>query len=979
MDELSEKKLMKRFAVSDANHDFGPAFTNIYDKITDIGTPLEGERIVHQTNAWNLLSEFTVANKDVNSFAVNTVTPITSKTGIQYNVGVFDAHDLDRILPFLYGGADKRKEANILFDAFASSLWEDLREAQGPNAGTINILTNRETINDPGGKISPLDKCFKSGQNKKVALKSYQDSTEGDIVYSSWVYPNPDFYNKFFSNYDLILSSIDFDDSRQNITVDFYDRAENNINTYIVSSGGEDVNSVNTITGKLQKFYKENKYANRAQIYNFGVYLQQKRSGDSLQTLSSLDIVRTYNERTAAALAKKRSRSEYGPPLTTFKETYTYCATNDIWNTCYGILVGANMICMTNKANLVYIFRTGIPVNPIEDFIVNSEIIIKNHNYNVSLHIQVFNRKDIVLKTNFLDTLKGLEAFVGTELSKDPPTTKIQKEKIQEEINSRLRTVFASAINIYLLHKTCRPTEPIEGAINQENIGEIIERVRTQKIIQLSDDAQLERKYTVALSTSSLAYIPYFNFFSSENEDFNLSKKPKLEIIKEVFGNFTLLAKLKLDISSKFLEVLNKIYSSNYITKAYRQSTNFNTIFNSFYRILNDIETKDASPSTKRSRTVVEVAEAKPYEQIQNEFIMQYMLDILDHATIVREIAMNLTGGRTTRKKQRGGAEIPFSGLNCNFLLQRQLNRVFLPILTDILIGNQKPFHTDFERQAFLRYIAIGLAKFLSHSPSYESADHISLWGPVFVEMFKVSIEEPDPIVQIYKLKVLLGVWFSDTKNVFNIEKPGSNDYWIRMASEAGHTMMEFIFGRDAIEELLITENLNNLDSIKFNSDVNFEIAYESSLNTIIELLDTKLIINVENPLPPSLASSASLAPSVSSRTSDPILSSGLSEPEPKPVTAITPTAPLLTPGSIGMLVKRLEKINTGPSASSASSNPLAPSAPSAPLASLAPSSSASTVNNPVESAQSQSTKGGRTTRKLKHLNNCRKTTRKRL
>ena len=74
MDENTAKRLMKRFAVSDANHDFGKAFTDIYEKLTDIGTPLEGERIVHQTNAWNLLREFTVANNDVNSFSVNTVT-----------------------------------------------------------------------------------------------------------------------------------------------------------------------------------------------------------------------------------------------------------------------------------------------------------------------------------------------------------------------------------------------------------------------------------------------------------------------------------------------------------------------------------------------------------------------------------------------------------------------------------------------------------------------------------------------------------------------------------------------------------------------------------------------------------------------------------------------------------------------------------------------------------------------------------------
>ena len=55
-------------------------------------------------------------------------------------------------MPFLY---NEQKEANIVIDALASSWWSAIRDQRGDPLGTLNVLTNREMINDPAGKTNP--------------------------------------------------------------------------------------------------------------------------------------------------------------------------------------------------------------------------------------------------------------------------------------------------------------------------------------------------------------------------------------------------------------------------------------------------------------------------------------------------------------------------------------------------------------------------------------------------------------------------------------------------------------------------------------------------------------------------------------------------------------------------------------------------------------------------------------------------------
>jgi hypothetical protein len=165
------------------------------------------------------------------------------------------------------------KEINVIYLDYLELGWDNLTSTQKQYTEALAkscVYTHGYGVykarllwsnSEPGLDYNDYRICT-SGNNKTNVFGSIFDNVNGDQSDSSnnqilgvqgdiVLYPNP--------NNGLINLKHNFN-AGKTITVDFYDRAENNINTYTVSSGGEDVNSVNTITGKLQKFYKENEY-----------------------------------------------------------------------------------------------------------------------------------------------------------------------------------------------------------------------------------------------------------------------------------------------------------------------------------------------------------------------------------------------------------------------------------------------------------------------------------------------------------------------------------------------------------------------------------------------------------------------------------------------------------------------------------------------------------------------------------------------
>jgi hypothetical protein len=183
-----------------------------------------------------------------------------------------------------------------------------------------------------------------------------------------------------------------------------------------------------------------------------------------------------------------------------------------------------------------------------------------------------------------------------------------------------------------------------------------------------------------------------------------------------------------------------------------------------------------------------------------------------------------LSGGY---RRRRGGqqSDAP-SDLNGNYLVQRQLNATFLPLAAEILEG--KP---NVQTLPFIRYLLSGLIKWLGHLPSYESADNMSLWAPVFVEMARNIVEDPSNSSHI---QLFLGFCLVETSS---FELPDAN--WSGMEKEVGRRLLDFIFGEEAVE-LLLTVNMANIEGGIFRPNIDdYEVAYTSSYETAVNLLES--------------------------------------------------------------------------------------------------------------------------------------------
>jgi hypothetical protein len=324
-----------------------------------------------------------------------------------------------------------------------------------------------------------------------------------------------------------------------------------------------------------------------------------------------------------------------------------------------------------------------------------------------------------------------------------------------------------------------------------------------------------------------------------------------------------------------------------------------------------DIVLYSASPSLKRKRSdvneaprVLDALNAKSYLDIHNALLYKAMLDTYLYSLSIQTQLSQSAGykKRKTQKKQRGGNSISLNtSFNGNFLIQRQLNTIFLPIAANILIGETQIFKSG-EEDAFIKYILIGLLKFINHRPTYEQADHISLWGPVFVDMIQQVLLDKEPTTKRIKLQFFLGIWLQDTPRLsFNLPE----EAWTAMPAEAGQTLLEFIFGSGA--ELLKTIEIPDLSSIIFTPDIrDYKSAYTSSSTTIVSMLDSLIFLDTSESL---------IAEPVAVTSSDPfiknIISKSLSIPSASTVSVVD-RDPTLIEGSFSSSSKTNNPTSSG-------------------------------------------------------------------
>jgi len=795
-------KRLKTFAASDANHDFGAVFTSVYPiHNKDLGTPAPPLTVPYVSDPWQLLSDFMISPLNVKSIPLNTPQNITSKTGHDYVLCSFDAKDLDNSMPFLY---NEQKEANIVIDALASSWWSAIRDQRGDPLGTLNVLTNREMINDPAGKTNPADKIYKTNNtplgDRRVFLKSYQDTAPYTITYPEWSSPRTDYHNDFFSRYYLSLNSVQYTLKGYNTQIFFRNQSAADIIPPIpIANTGPDQNSVNVISKKITTLSSKLTAGNR---HLFGIYLQQKRSGDSLQVLSTLDNKRPYIQRTRAKTT--------GLPLSNLETTYTYLVTNDIWNASYAILNGANIILLTNDGDRAYIFRKGIPRDPIEKFLEDGATTIAKHNMDVAAHTVLFNQAIFPFEYDFVEKINQM---------------KEQPQETIELMNEKWRDILHDALVIGFFYNIYKPEGEVktfdEITANPSLIPEVLEIIRTQKSKQFINEEDVKRKYEAILQNETLGKLKFLLFFKERSTRGDRG----FEAAQAVFAALIIFLRLDLEIIPKFYELVEENKD---------KSQEFTKLYETFSDVLEDYRTNRENIKPKQQRTEngsLSLQTRTDFQDIQENILNKYRLDLINYAILRTEYLLVSEGNNL-----RGGGSTAIDSLNGNILLQNLLNKDFIPIALSILKGNLTPFKSDVQKDLFIYYVLLGTGKFIAHiPPNYESADNLSKWAPVFIEMLKPLVNETDSNIQVLLLKTYLGIWFESSIGIFSLpEEP-----WANNASEAGQQLLLYIFGNN-IFDILDAETIDSLEGVKFTPVVSsWSESYTNSYNAIMEMVDT--------------------------------------------------------------------------------------------------------------------------------------------
>ena len=299
---------------------------------------------------------------------------ITTIYGITpYNVKTFDIKGgpipLD-IFAGILGKEDTGGTVNLLIDASSVKIMETISKLTQPTPKpgeklgrdnftlNINLLVNRESANDPAGKVVEFMKSI-GGANVVTDILIDRDPSE--IIYSKYTdIPNDLHRDKFFSLFDIKLGPLMFKQSQRsgkatieglNCNVEFTD--ENGTRIYY-SSDPKTQNSITDCIRRLVNAFKGilNENMRKSRRNDAAAAYASKRSGDWFQVLSSKDKNRTY-----FSLNKGKEVTLDG---------IIFLVTHDIVLLAYALY---------NKMNVIFTHKTGMGKSLII-FINSAELVI---------------------------------------------------------------------------------------------------------------------------------------------------------------------------------------------------------------------------------------------------------------------------------------------------------------------------------------------------------------------------------------------------------------------------------------------------------------------------------------------------------------------------------------------------------------------------------------------------------------------------
>ena len=388
------QEIFTELALIDAKHDF-PEYAELFKNyiMKYLPQPYLKSKIIDQVQGFEKITGlplYETLYNSVNSRDPNIVNiSNTKREYLVYGKNVSELNNGYDILDMLRKGANKVQQNQFTFfiDTCSHHLLERIRtlsevsqQRQSYNNPHIYLAYNREVICDPGTKTTKKTKpyLFKDIPNS-VNLTQLDDSEPGNIEYSEFNKTNTSILNDFYSNFDIVLGN------PNNLFYKLVDKSSGKPVEYF-SNINENENSVSNSTQRIVE--------HRGSVDGIIPFFQ-KRSGDWLQALSTLQKLRSYNPYPIKGI----------PVLVTIDQPFL----------AYALKIGANVLfCQgDNPSNnieksFVFFYNNSATreENPLETFKLFFKDIQRYHNaINNKNNLINYYNTIVNIITDFLDKL----------------------------------------------------------------------------------------------------------------------------------------------------------------------------------------------------------------------------------------------------------------------------------------------------------------------------------------------------------------------------------------------------------------------------------------------------------------------------------------------------------------------------------------------------------------------------------------------
>lgn len=643
----SYQKLLKKHAVSDAKHDLDKAFTSIFSSYTHIGTPQEKYSVTAVTDGWKMVSEFIdvadtesgkkpsstenvddiwVIQKKDGKIVKDTYTFKMKETAFEYTVKVIEIPEtLTPPLELFDAIAPGKSEICAIYDFSTGHLLKSLLQQTTARIADsdqrkFTFVINREVLSDPAPKPNEKDKEYSAGQNAKRHVKFgfATDIGKDTVFYPAWLKEErKDFHWDFFSDFDIQLTAIDYNEQNSTI-LKFSDDTYTNESKINTSQTGKMANSKNAMITLLNylKDLLTKSYSNPNKTdKDYFISLQKKRSGDSLMVLSFFDRIREYKYKNIIGSEKQH--------ITTFQShlnaspSELFILTHDTFNTLpISLANGANVIhcgavSAKDKKQKIYVFRLATePTDPTQDFYnsFRKQASLTSNTYYIKIKekLDIYERNISTISLELKAKIQEARKALGTYKSEfDAKSKRAEKDKVAKDaakdLNKKLRDVYKFIYMYAVYFDSYRAS--YDATSIYTFMGEILSATT---FVGMKEKTEKVRTTWILLNSKEYETIEDFNKKGRDETTFEkeiqkshvfVEAIPKFEFIENK-GVFSVFQKQSRYLFGTVPFIINILNISSNDTK---------TQFQEFLLLLKDIQDKDKGFKESQLKSSIEL------------------------------------------------------------------------------------------------------------------------------------------------------------------------------------------------------------------------------------------------------------------------------------------------------------------------------------------------------------------------------------